>query len=175
MADEKKDRWKTARVEAAAAQGKPRAEVRERLVATALIPCGAEVRIIASAPLITWLRLAGPGSRITRPRITLIVEIATIDRRTTTTSPTALSIKRESFRESLHQLSECSGLFVSIDEGESASDTDHPISITVQWSKPGVEEYTLHAVTSFDDFAPFEAARTVAKRMREVEQRQEAE
>ncbi len=32
MADEKKDRWKTARVEAAAAQGKPRAEVRKRLV-----------------------------------------------------------------------------------------------------------------------------------------------
>ena len=32
MADEKKDRWKTARVEAAAAQGKPRVEVRKRLV-----------------------------------------------------------------------------------------------------------------------------------------------
>ncbi len=30
MADEKKDRWKTARVEAAAAQGKPRVEVRKR-------------------------------------------------------------------------------------------------------------------------------------------------
>ncbi len=30
--DEKKDRWKTARVEATAAQGKPRVEVRKRLV-----------------------------------------------------------------------------------------------------------------------------------------------
>ncbi len=32
MADEKKDRWKTALVEAAAAQGKPRVEVRKRLM-----------------------------------------------------------------------------------------------------------------------------------------------
>ncbi len=32
MADEKKDRWKTARVEAAAAQGKPSVEVRQLLV-----------------------------------------------------------------------------------------------------------------------------------------------
>jgi hypothetical protein len=85
------------------------------------------------------------------------------------TSPTELTVKRESFRESLHQLSECKGLYVSIDEGESASDTDHPISITVEWSKAGAESYTLHAVTSFDDFAPFEAAKTVAERMREVE------
>ena len=89
------------------------------------------------------------------------------------TSPTELTIKRESFRESLHQLSECNGLFVSIDEGESASDTDRPISITVQWKKLDAELYTLHAVTAFDDFAPFEAAKTVAERMREVEQRQD--
>ncbi len=32
MADEKKDRWKTALVEATAAQGKPRVVVRKRLV-----------------------------------------------------------------------------------------------------------------------------------------------
>ena len=86
-----------------------------------------------------------------------------------------LVVKRESFRESLHQLSECSGLFISVDEGESASDLDHPISITVQWSKPGAEHYTLHAVTSFDDFAPFDAARTVADRMREVELQNDGE
>ena len=85
------------------------------------------------------------------------------------TSPAAQTVKRESFRESLHQLSDGSGLFISIDDAESASDYDNPISITVQWSKPGAEHYTLHAVTSFEDFAPFEAAKTVAERMREVE------
>ena len=89
------------------------------------------------------------------------------------TSPAGQTVKHESFRESLHQLSDSNGLFVSIDDAESASDYDNPISITVQWSKPGAEHYTLHAVTSFEDFAPFEAAKTVAERMREVETSQE--
>ena len=90
-------------------------------------------------------------------------------------SPYSLTVKRESFRESLHQLSECNGLFVSVDEGESASEFDRPISITVQWSRPGAESFTLHAVTEFDDFAPFEVAQTVAERMREVEERHDGE
>ncbi len=90
-------------------------------------------------------------------------------------SPAVQTVKCESFRESLHQLSDSSGLFVSIDDAESAGDYDNPISITVQWSKPGTERYILHAVTSFEDFAPFEAARTVAERMREVETSREEE
>ena len=83
----------------------------------------------------------------------------------------ALNVKRESFRESLHQLATCSGLFVSVNEGESASDYDHPIAITVQWSRPGAEPFTLHAVTEFADFEAYEVAQTVVQRMREVEER----
>ena len=83
----------------------------------------------------------------------------------------ALAVKRESFRESLHQLARCSGLFVSVDEGESANDCDRPIAITVQWSRPGAESFTLHAVTEFEDFEAYEVAQTVVLRMREVEER----
>ncbi len=90
-------------------------------------------------------------------------------------SLSALSVKRESFRESLHQLSMCSSLFISVDEGESASDYDRPISITVRWSRPGAESFTLHAVTEFEDFEAFEVAQTVAERMREVEERHDGE